>query len=368
MEHIKNIEIKNFKSIRHQKIEDCRRINVFIGYPNVGKSNILEALSLFSIDRPDADFSSFIRAGKFTTLFFDGNVSDGIEIRINNENRIIAEIADSNNIQFAWQLLGAGASFEKMGPGIQQTIYGILNFVKTEGDDNIKNWDSIFKRHPEPRPTDFYKELGDGYLAAVKRYDFQKNVTYSAGDYGALTVPNGKNIFGIIYTHSDIRKEIAGLFESYNLKLLYNSAEGEFSILKSISEDVVFSIPYRLVADTLQRLIFHKVAIMSNKDSVLLFEEPEAHMFPPYISKFTAEVMYNENNNQFFIATHSPFVINDLMENMKNDELSIYVVDYKKVTGETVIRRLSDKELHELYQYGIDLYFNLENYLMHEQQ
>jgi AAA15 family ATPase/GTPase len=49
MEHIKTIEIKNFKSIRHQKIEDCRRVNVFIGYPNVGKSNILEALGLYSI-------------------------------------------------------------------------------------------------------------------------------------------------------------------------------------------------------------------------------------------------------------------------------------------------------------------------------
>ena len=41
MQKIDNIEIKNFKSIRHQKIEGCKRINVFIGYPNVGKSNIL---------------------------------------------------------------------------------------------------------------------------------------------------------------------------------------------------------------------------------------------------------------------------------------------------------------------------------------
>jgi len=48
MNQIKNIEIKNFKSIRHQTIDDCKRINVFIGYPNVGKSNILEGLSLIS--------------------------------------------------------------------------------------------------------------------------------------------------------------------------------------------------------------------------------------------------------------------------------------------------------------------------------
>ena len=41
------LEIKNFKSIEHLDIE-CRRINVLIGEPNTGKSNILEALGLIS--------------------------------------------------------------------------------------------------------------------------------------------------------------------------------------------------------------------------------------------------------------------------------------------------------------------------------
>jgi hypothetical protein len=61
MSFIETIEIKNFKSIRHQRIEGCRRINVFIGYPNTGKSNILEALSVFSIDNDNLSFQSNIR-------------------------------------------------------------------------------------------------------------------------------------------------------------------------------------------------------------------------------------------------------------------------------------------------------------------
>ena len=71
--------------------------------------------------------------------------------------------------------------------------------------------------------------------------------------------------------------------------------------------------------------------------------------------------------NQFFMATHSPFVINDFMENLKKDDFSIYVTGYRKDSGETVVRRLTDEELHEIYQYGIDLYLNLENFLFHEQ-
>ena len=46
---IKYVNIHNFKSIADLKLKDCRRINLFIGYPNVGKSNVLEALGIINI-------------------------------------------------------------------------------------------------------------------------------------------------------------------------------------------------------------------------------------------------------------------------------------------------------------------------------
>lgn len=41
---IQNIQIKNFKSAKNVRFEDCKRINLLIGKPNVGKSNLLESL------------------------------------------------------------------------------------------------------------------------------------------------------------------------------------------------------------------------------------------------------------------------------------------------------------------------------------
>jgi len=38
---IRNLEIQNFKSIKYLQL-DCKQVNIFIGEPNVGKSNILE--------------------------------------------------------------------------------------------------------------------------------------------------------------------------------------------------------------------------------------------------------------------------------------------------------------------------------------
>src|SRR6185436_19575159 len=73
--------------IRHQRIEDCRRVNVFIGYPNTGKSKILEALSLFEIGTiADVDFRVFL---KFEIKFESRNKE--LQIR-SQSNRMFFEM------------------------------------------------------------------------------------------------------------------------------------------------------------------------------------------------------------------------------------------------------------------------------------
>ena len=47
MSTLKKIRIQNFKSIKDLELK-CKSINLFIGKPNAGKSNILEALGLVS--------------------------------------------------------------------------------------------------------------------------------------------------------------------------------------------------------------------------------------------------------------------------------------------------------------------------------
>lgn len=92
---------------------------------------------------------------------------------------------------------------------------------------------------------------------------------------------------------------------------------------------------------------------------MLLFEEPEAHSFPPYMAHLTQEMIYNRDN-QYFIATHSPFILNDLLENGR-DELTVFVVHYED--HETKVRKLSGDELHEVYQSGVDLFTNNESFV-----
>ena len=66
---IKSLTIVNFKSIKHLDL-NCKRINIFIGKPNVGKSNILEGLGLFSVPYLyyTTNLQSLIRAEKTSNL------------------------------------------------------------------------------------------------------------------------------------------------------------------------------------------------------------------------------------------------------------------------------------------------------------
>ncbi|MDO8637698.1 MAG: AAA family ATPase, partial [Dehalococcoidia bacterium] len=79
---IKTLEIKNFKSIKHLKL-DCKRVNVFIGEPNTGKSNLLEALSLFSFAyycRYGYKLKDFVRIESVSNLFYDESLDETVQI------------------------------------------------------------------------------------------------------------------------------------------------------------------------------------------------------------------------------------------------------------------------------------------------
>ena len=66
--------------------------------------------------------------------------------------------------------------------------------------------------------------------------------------------------------------------------------------------------------------------------------------------------------NQFFIVTHSPFVVNEFLEyEHLRRETAIYLFDYKN--NQTTVKRLSDEEMNEVYEYGIDLFYNIESFL-----
>src|SRR6478736_9532901 len=75
---ITNLLINNFKSLKSVYLK-TKRVNLFIGYPNVGKSNVLEAMSLLSPSQPTHRFmDGYIRYDDIENLFYENDPSEPI--------------------------------------------------------------------------------------------------------------------------------------------------------------------------------------------------------------------------------------------------------------------------------------------------
>ena len=102
MTRIDNIEIKNFKSIRDAKISDCKRVNIFIDYPYVGKSNILEAIGLLTFirQRRPIGWKGLLRLEKLTQLFNYFNIKNPAIIEFNKNYSLNIKYEDERGLIF----------------------------------------------------------------------------------------------------------------------------------------------------------------------------------------------------------------------------------------------------------------------------
>jgi len=348
MEHfIKYVNIHNFKSIADLKLEDCRRINLFIGYPNVGKSNVLEALGLFSISFLDEteNLNKLVRAENKNELFYNAIVKTS---EIETDLSRISLFNDTPKLRIFQ---------DEWNNCINYLFTSTLDLYSTMTDSNPA-WVPERKTIPPE----------------IRKYSFQPKIQWKPDDRfsfdefdESLLPPFGENIIGVLSNNpnvSDVKAWMKQEFAKFGLEYVLDKSSNSLKMQRRLGNDEVFQLPYSSLADTLQRVIFYKTAIASNKNSVLLFEEPEAHAFPPYISTLMQDVIEAESN-QFFIVTHSPIIVNAFLEyEHLRRETSIYLFDYKN--DQTTVKRLSDEEMDEVYEYGEDLFWGIEKFLDEE--
>ena len=331
---IKNLEIKNFKSIKNLKLE-CKRINVFIGKPNTGKSNILEALGILSFGRfciIGADLKEFVRFEYMNNLFYNENLEDSITIKVDDK------------------ILEINFDFEK------EEFWGRCR------EDVVPK--------PVPVPTFFsfdYNYEGKGSASCsgfeklpFKFYRFSIKKTFPRKEVAFLLPPSGDNLLAILRSHKELRKLVKEIFDEYGLKLKLKPQDNKIEVDKDI-EDIIISHPYPLVSDTLQRLIFHLAAIETNKDSIIIFEEPEAHAFPYYTKYLAERIALDDNNNQYFISTHNPYFLLPIIEKTPKDQVGIFITYFEDY--QTRVKSLSEEDIKEIMDMEIDVFFNIERFL-----
>jgi AAA15 family ATPase/GTPase len=381
---IKFLRIQNFKSIKDVTLHP-RRVNLIIGEPNVGKSNLLEAMTLLgsiTYEPTERFLGSFIRYEEPRQLFYDNLV--GNTIKVETDELVAGLVFDKRNEQFHY-LFGRAEyykdilddTFPRAKSRSIQVEMGIVasSLVQAQNSkgSSAKAMRLLFtqisfrvdgKTEVDEMAIDRYRQYGVSSKHISKPYIFKKSVAIN-WETGSLylTPPHGSNLIEVIQTHAPLRKEVAKMFERYGQKLNLRIDERKLEVIKD-QDGMTYSYPYSSVADTLQRIIFYLAAIESNDDAVLLFEEPEAHLFPVYVARLGRRIA-ESRNNQFFIDTHSPYLVTEILERMLPDEaaageLAIFAAYYHD--HQTKLHQLSDDEVRSIREDGIDVFYNMKRF------
>lgn len=314
---IGTVHIDNFKSLRGVKF-DARRVNLFVGEPNTGKSNILEALALFSYYRFDpATFKEVLRFEAVADLFFDQRVDATIRLTV-------------DKLRCRMEFMRGGFKIT-YGDEREDT-----SSVDLDASGRFSNW---------ARVPDLFRY-----------YRFKPGEDSSRQEYGVLAPPFGVNLAAILYTNKDLRRRVSDLFRTRGFRLEIKPVDMKLALAKYVDDDL-YSFPYESISETWRRIAFYMAVLETNKSAVLLLDEPEANTFP-YYTKYLAEHIAEDSTNQFFVTTHNPYMLLTLVKKTPPEELAVFVTRMEKF--ETKIKQIPDSRMAELQELGSDAFFNLD--------
>lgn len=309
------IQIKNFKSIRAVEFE-AKRVNLFIGEPNTGKSNILEALAFFSFGA-FRNFKSIFRFRVTADLFYDQKVTSEIVVTA-GEWKVSCKFTGT---AYAGQFQRAG-----MGLGaFQMNHQGPQSFTE-------------FSQSP------------------FRYYQFKPMDVFPNAKPGVLSPPFGDNLATVLYSNEALRKRISDLIRSKGYRLQLKPTENELLIAKDI-DDELYSYPWASVSETLRRVVFYMAVLETNQNSILLLDEPEANTFPFYTA-YLAERIALDEENQFFLTTHNPYILSSIVGKTPVKDLAVFVASMESFA--TKLNEVPVEGLSRILDYGPDAFLNLD--------
>lgn len=213
--------------------------------------------------------------------------------------------------------------------------------------DSMSNDDSLRLENGKPL---MLKESSSGVQSLLPMFVHLDYLTY--GQYEDMSRK-------ISYEQKEERKNLLStIYRNLYKKQLNN--EGTREILTIDGIDYSFSESKQ--AKRLQDIYDHYT---QTDHSEVFLEEPEDNLFPPTQCLLVNWLVENigKHGDSLFIATHSPYVLNQMIK-LDPKGLNIFFTHpSENDVHKYDVRQLTSDEVHEIYDNGVDMFFNFELYV-----
>lgn len=385
---MKHLKIENFGPLKLADIE-IDRFNLIIGYQSSGKSCILKTACFCSwvekrimLSQSDRDFS---RGNSFKKIIEKYYKFDGFfkpDTKIEYESDFLKFSFDNSDTKFSFEWKKRWNYNRKKISYIpaERNIVAAFPNWKTQamaGDnvlDFMNDWDNA-RRYVKIVPEILNLDLSYSYnentdLDSLQLKDGQELTLANSSSGIQSLIPMYVYIYflskGIYNQELETEKQTYEAREKFKnlLYILYNSLENQEyteTPVKITKQNIDFYFSDEAQADKFEKRV-NQFSKTSGCD--IFLEEPENNLFPPtqcqLIDKFVEMTEDEKHCNSFFIATHSPYVLNHLLDQQINGFRFFFT---HQTPDGSIVKQATEEEIQEIRINGVDMFFNFEAFI-----
>lgn len=313
---IKNLEINAFKSIKKLSIP-CTNLNIFTGTNSSGKSSIMQSLLIASqyitTNRQNGLNGYWINLGDFKSVRSLYCKTDEIAICLEDET---SEEILSLDIKDNVAMHGVNISYEPYEV-VMKKLYELFSYKR---NFFYIPFDRIGVQETFNKNLEQETRFGRKCKYAISYLEAQKDEVENNSIASELVMDKSNKT--LLAQVNYWLKDIVGAtietesIDSQRIKVYYKMSDGIRHTPTNVGSGISYIISILIIC------------LASEKNSIILIENPEIHLHPKAQSKLMSFLYFIANSGrQLFIETHSDHIFNGIRAGIATEEM-----DSKKVT------------------------------------
>lgn len=338
---MKSIHIKNYKNLKDLKIDSLSKINLIVGKNNVGKSTLLEAISIFA---SGGNMSSLLEILDIRGEVYDFSYSLEQDTIIEKQlESFISLISDRKTETFIDNGICIISDLNVDGIIKKEVEIKLAKYIETSNDNKLQSISRTFLSNEDPRSGD--PNIEYGILVKNIINNESQDILYKLGGRIRQILPNivqKTKPYELVRTNQISRDKNPDLFDNIsltplekeiitalkiidpnieNINFLSEESNNRLNRIKKRVPFVVFSsssekLRLTSMGDGINRVLTIILALLNSKDGFLLIDEFENGLHYSVQSQLWEIIFHlsDKLNVQVFATTHSDDCIKSFIE------------------------------------------------------